>query len=117
MKVSTSKSTGMKGVYTRLLHDSCDIVAPYIHNMLIMSLNTGIFPSHWKTSQVKPIFKSGSRSDPGNYRPISITPFISKMLENIIHDQLDAFLEEFSHLCPSQSGFRKGFSTETGLIG
>ena len=49
----------------------------------------------WKTAKVIPIFKSDTRTDPGNYIPISVLPVLSKILERAVHSQLIDYLEKF----------------------
>ena len=51
-----------------------------------------LFPSACKVAKLKPIFKKGKKTDPSNYRPISLLPSISKIIERVIHDQTNAFL-------------------------
>ena len=68
-----------------------------------------------KIAKVIPIFKSGSTNDINNYRPISILPVISKIVEKAITKRLVEFLENNKLLSDSQHGFRKNFSTETAL--
>ena len=80
------------------------------------SMESGIFPDNWKLAKVTPIFKSGHKSDPFNYRPISIISVFAKIFERIIHDQLYDFLKENSILMPNQSAFRKLHSTTTSFI-
>ena len=63
---------------------------------------------------VIPIFKKGSHTDPGNYRPIALLPNISKVLERIVHDKLASFLLTCLH--DSQSGFKKGDGTVHQLL-
>ena len=76
-----------------------------------------VFPSAWKVAKVTPVFKgNGSRSDGNNYRPISVLPVLSKLLERHICDHLCDFLTSNGILYKLQSGFRKSFSTETALI-
>ena len=82
-------------------------------NIINYSIKTGIFPDQWKLARVSPIFKSGAQTDVGNYRPISILPVLSKILEKHVYDQLYEFL---SGLFRNQSGFRKGHSCETALL-
>ncbi len=60
--------------------------------------------------------KDGSRSDPNNYRPISVLPVLSKILERLAHNRLYRFITANDMLTPSQSGFRKGNSTSTCLV-
>ena len=65
---------------------------------------------------ITPIFKSGDSSDVNNYRPISILPVLSKLLERSIFDQLYPFLDAKGLLHEKQSGFRPKYSTCTALI-
>ena len=79
------------------------------------SLNTSTFPSVWKEAKVKPLFKKGSSTDVNNYRPISILPTLSKLIEKHVHVSFVHFLNSFKLLHATQSGFRKGHSTESAL--
>ena len=75
------------------------------------------FPDEWKNARITPLFKKvGSRSDPSNYRPISIIPVVAKVFERIIYDQLYHYLNENNPLRRHQSGFRSLHSTVTALI-
>ena len=58
-------------------------------------------------------FKAGARDDPNNYRPVSVLPVVSKILERVVHDQLYRWLMADGVLSEWQSGFRPGFSTAT----
>ena len=80
------------------------------------SLREGVVPEAWKKSTVVPIFKKGSRYDPLNYRPVSLTSVCCKTLERIIAQQLTSFLEDASLLNPNQFGFRSGRSTMDQLL-
>lgn len=63
-----------------------------------------------------PLFKKGSKLDPGNFRPVSILCSISKIVERIIYEQIDSYLAEHNLLFDFQSGFRKAYSTDTCLL-
>ena len=78
-----------------------------------LSLSSGVFPDDCKIARVVPLFKAGSRDDPNNYRPVSILPVISKILEKVVHDQLYDSLVGYGVLSEWQSGFTPGFSTTT----
>lgn len=69
-------------------------------------MTCGKFPEMWKQARVVPIFKSGAADQVGNYRPINILPFFSKILENIVVMQLMNHLEINNYLHPLQFGFR-----------
>jgi len=75
-----------------------------------------IVPRDWKLANVAPIFKGGSRKDPGNYRPVSLTSHISKIFEKILKEHIVQFFEDNAILSSKQHGFRKGFSCLTSLL-
>ena len=89
--------------------------APFteIYNESILS---GEFPEIFKISKVTPIFKSGSLSELGNYRPIAVISPFSKVLERLVYDQLVSYLEKECLLFNFQFGFRKGYSTEYAIL-
>ena len=69
-----------------------------------------------KRAAIVPVFKSGDRTAPSNYRPISLTSVIIKVLERIIRKQIVAFLVSKGYLNPTQHGFREGRSCLSGLV-
>ena len=73
-------------------------------------------PKRWKTANVVGIFKNGNKSDPANYRPVSLTCISSKILEHIVHSHVMKQLEKSNILSDVQHGFRAKRSTETQLI-
>lgn len=83
--------------------------------MMNRSLAEGSIPAEWKHATVTPIFKSGSRTDPSNYRPVSVLPVFSKILERAVHRTVYAYLQENKFLSTYQSGFRLLHSTTTCL--
>ena len=76
-----------------------------------VSLRLNEFPSHWKVASVVPIYKNGPRDEASNYRPISLLPSISKVLESLINSHIVAHLEQNQLLSPVQFGFRAKRST------
>ena len=73
-------------------------------------------PDAFKGAKVTPIFKSGPRDDFDNYRPISVLPIISKILERCVHVQIMEYLESHELLSTYQFGFRKNRSTELATV-
>ena len=73
------------------------------------------FQNFQPTAKLKPLFKKGSTTHPKNYRPISLLPLISKIIEKVIHDQTQEFLDTNKIVFKFQSGFRKGYSTDSCL--
>ena len=74
-------------------------------------------PTAFKDAKVVPLFKKRLRLDAGNYQPVSILNVLSKLLECAVHTQLSEYLEKRGILFDHQSAFRKGFSTDSCLIG
>lgn len=85
----------------------------YICNL---SFQTGSFPDEMKTAKVIPLFKTGSKHHFTNYRPVSLLPQFSKILEKAFNNRLDLFLEKHQLLAESQYGFRANRSTTLALI-
>ena len=79
------------------------------------SVETGTFPSEWKTAKVFPVHNKDGKSDPNNYRPISVLPAVAKVIERIICDQL-YYLSRNKILTKHQSGFHSLHSTVTALL-
>ena len=90
--LKTKNSSGYDGISTKLLKQIIpNIVSPleYIFNL---SLSTGCCPDLLKIAKVIPIYKKEDPSQVNNYRPISLLPSISKILEKIVYKRLDSFL-------------------------
>ena len=109
----TKSSTGIPNKLIKIAAAQISVPFTRIYNE---SINTGIVPAVLKISKVTPLYKYDSPSNPINYRPISILSSFSKVLEKIIHDQLQTFLEEHNILFEYQFGFRKNHSTEQAIL-
>ena len=83
---------------------------PLLH-LIAKSLDTGVIPNQLKIAKVVPIFKSGDRTSPDNYRLISLLPNFSKILEKVVSNRLTGFLDDHNLISEHQFGFRKGHST------
>ena len=90
-------------------------LAPAITCIFQISLDTGILPDDWTNANISPIFKKGDRHLPENYRPVSLTSVISKLLEHIICRNLLQHFEANKVLTTRNHGFRSGYSCETQL--
>ena len=114
--LKVNKSTGLDGISSRFLKDGVDMISNPVLHIINLSISSEIVPSEFKMARVKPLFKKGSRLDVGNYRPVSILPVLSKILERAVNNQLNEYLSKKNLLYVFQSGFRKGFSTDTCLM-
>ncbi|XP_073416510.1 uncharacterized protein [Dendrobates tinctorius] len=102
---------------SHLLQSLSPAVTPHLTKIFNLSLSSGIFPSSFKHAIIHPLLKKPSldQNCAANYRPVSNLPFISKLLERLVHSRLIRYLSENSVLDPLQSGFRSLHSTETAL--
>ena len=80
------------------------------------SMDAGKIPDDWREANVTPLFKKGKKSDPGNYRPVSLTNVIGKTMERVVKEALTRYIETNNRLSDSQHGFRNGRSTQTNMI-
>src|SRR6218665_36205 len=80
------------------------------------SFSTGIVPEALKIAKVVPIFKGGNSEDIANYRPISILPYFSKILEKVMYERLYSYVKNMNILYPNQHGFQSGHSTSMALL-
>ena len=91
-------------------------LAPILQVIFQKSLDSGKLPHIWKEANVSPIFKKGDKSDPANYRPISLTCVLCKVLEHIVTSNLTKHLANSNILFELQHGFREKRSCETQLV-
>ena len=83
---------------------------------LMNQLNHGIVPDISKISKVTPVFKTDAATDPGNYRPIAVLSPFAKILERLVYNELNRFLEKENILFKHQFGFRKNYSIEQAIL-
>ena len=105
--IKRNKATGVDNLPPGLLKDSAKYTSGPLSFIINLSIKTSTVPMLWKSAKVAPIFKSGHPSLPGNYRPISILPTLSKILEKAVHKNLMDFLENENLLTHCQYGFRR----------
>ena len=115
-ELKNSHSCGHDEVSTYLLKKIIgSIITPLVH-ICNISLLTGVFPSSFKLAKVIPIHKKDDTMVISNYRPISILPAFSKILERVVYDRLYKFLDNNLFLNPEQYGFRQSHSTDLALL-
>ena len=98
-----------------MLKDAALVLTKPLTFIINLSLETGVVPSEWKVAKVIPLYKSGSQAKIDNYRPISILPTLSKILEKIVYKQLMPHLECHNLLFEYQFGFHPNRSTELAV--
>ena len=80
-----------------------------------LSIKFSQFPKDCKVAKLKPLYKKDTKTDPKNFRPISLLPIVSKIIRKVIHFQTTNYLTENNVLCRYRSGFHKNHSTDTSL--
>lgn len=111
MSLKNDSAAGWDRISNKILKEFKHILVPPLTYIYQKCLSDGIFPKCLKKSVVVPVHKSGSKDQITNYRPISILPSTSKILEKIINKRLVQYLEKHSILSKTQYGFRSKLST------
>lgn len=110
-----SQSTGFDNISTQVVKHSINYLSDPLSHIFNSSMQTGVVPDQLKIAKVIPLYKSGDKSEFSNYRPISLLPIFSKILEKIMSKRLLNFLEKYNLLVEQQFGFRKNRSTEQAI--
>jgi exonuclease III len=111
--ISDLKNTsyGVNSISVKLLKSVKEVLIAPIMNIVNDSFNSGIFPDNCKNSCITPVFKGGDPLDVSNYRPISVLPLLSKIIEKCMYKRLSKFLFKYSIITPYQFGFQRNKST------
>jgi hypothetical protein len=91
-KNKSNKSGGLQLITNDMLKADQNILAPILLKLYNSILSSGLYSDHWSTGYFNPIFKSGDRSKPENYRGITITGCLGKLLNSILNNRLNDFL-------------------------
>ena len=114
--MNVTKSMGPDSLHPHLLKEvACEISLP-LSIIFNKSLISGSIPDDWRLANITAIFKKGDRNNPENYRPISLTCILCKVLESIIKDHIMIYLERNDMLSQCQHGFRYQRSCVTQLL-
>src|SRR6266568_8089003 len=116
MSFSSRKSCGPDNINPKLIVENCQLLIKPLLHLFNRSLIQGVVPDSMKIAKVIPLFKKGDSTSPGNYRPISLLSFFSKLLEKIIFNRMYCFLSKNNSLYKYQFGFRKKHSTSLALL-
>ena len=110
-KIKAKNSVGFDDISSKIMKQTLTPISHPLLHIFNRSMQTGIFPTSMKIAKVVPIFKNGNNQHFDNYRPISVLPAFSKLLEKIIATKLCKFLESHQILYKHQYGFRQKHST------
>jgi retron-type reverse transcriptase len=110
------KASGSDGIPMRFLKLFKFSLLTHLIMIINLSFTNSIIPSLWKISKVIPIYKKGSNKDCSNFRPISLLPIFSKIMEKYVHDLLLDYMEKNKLLSDYQLGFKRRHSTIDAVL-
>ena len=110
------KAFGVDGVSNAVLKNCAESFAKPLKIIFDKSLKTGEVPKEWKEANVTPLFKKGDKLERSNYRPVSLTSTVCKVLESIIRDKIMKYLKLKRLITLSQHGFVPNKACVTNLL-
>lgn len=113
--LGSNKSGDIYGNTSNIVKLGGPVLTQILHLLFNKSLEQGIFPSALKVSKIIPIHKGDSLFEMSNYRPISLLPIFSKILEKLMYSRVIDFINRYKILYENQFGFQKGLSTEFAI--
>ena len=115
-QLNKDSAPGPDGVSNTYLFNAKDYLCLPLQLLFNASLKTSQLPSAWKMANVTPVHKAGKKSDASNYRPISLTSSVCKIMETLISQKLDVELEQKGIIPDTQHGFTKRKNCTTNLL-
>ena len=113
--INTFKAAGIDNLSGKFLKDGAKILSLPISQICNLSIKSSVFPNKCKIAKLKPLFKKGNQTESKIFRPISLLPLVSKIIERVIHRQVQEYLDKNKILFKFQSGFRECHSTDSCL--
>ena len=107
--LNSNKATGYNNIPAFFLKVSSNILAYYLHDLIKFAFNNGTFPDNCKIAKFVPIYKSGDKNNPKNFRPISILTCLSKIFEKL-------FLKITKSLIPINMTFKENYLTTLAIL-
>ena len=115
-QINCSKANGPDEIPSRILKVCAEPLTQTLTDMFNLSLRLGKLPKDWTAANIVPIFKKGDKTNPRNYRPVSLTSIICKMLERIINHKFVDYFNVNNIIVGNQHGFHERRSCETQLL-
>ena len=115
--LKNNKSPGVDGIPPKPLMETVGQIGIPLARVFNLSLKEGVVPFEWREANIIPLFKKGPRNQSENYRRVSLTSVICKLLQRLIKDHMVEFLVRHKLLNPSQHGFLKARSCLTNRRG
>ena len=113
-KLDGSKATPFGDIAAEMLKSTIDVYVSLLPKIINSSIRNGCFPDELRAAEVIPIFNKNDDLDKENYRPVSVLPHVSKIIERVMYIQIKNFIED--KLSKLLTGFRKNHSTQHCLV-
>ena len=110
-RLKSGKAIGMDRISAKMIKTSVDQFLPVYEKIFNSIFRKGIYPHYWRESFLVPLFKSGSRKDPSNYRGIAINNTLGKVFSMVLTNRLESFAKDNQLIDNTQIGFKKGSRT------
>ena len=114
--LKNGKSAGPDNFHPRVLKELADHISGPLARLFEISLREAVLPIDWKEANITALHKKGSRKDPGNYRPISLTSVVVKVMESVLRDAIVGHMRSQNLFSEAQHGFVPGRSCTTQLL-
>ena len=114
--LDSNKSSDIYGMSPKLLKILSPAISETLSNIFNKSFALGVFPDQMKLATITPIFKGGSKLDVSNYRPVSVLPIISKVLEKLMLTRLTKYLDKNKIIYEHQFGSQRNRSTTMAVL-
>jgi len=114
--LKVNKSPGPDLLHPRILYEARHQIVTPLRMIFETSFNNGLIPHDWKFANTVPVYKKGSKAEVNNYRPISLTNVVCKIMESIIRDHIMKYFLDNDLFSKKQYGFLKGRSTVLQLL-
>ena len=115
-KLKEYSAPGPDGIPPKVIKELKNELVMPLTFLFQKSMESERIPEDWREANVTPLFKKGKKSDPGNYRPVSLTNVVGKTMERVVKAALTKYVETNNRFSNSQHGFRNGRSTQTNMI-
>lgn len=114
--LESNKAAGHDDISPKVIKATIDVISQPLVDIFNNSLLAGVFPDDLKIAKVSPIFKADDKVLVSNYRPISVLPVFSKILEKLMHNRLVKYLNSMNIITDKQFGFREKHSTFMAIL-
>ena len=115
-RLKNGKSCGIDSITNEMISEGGTALHESILTIFNYIFRSGTYPTKWRDNIILPIFKSGNKSKPDNYRGIAITSCLGKLFTCMLNTRIEKILSVHNIISPNQNGFKKGHRTEDNLF-